>query len=78
MSVMDIIERVKADVATGPRGRITEIAEGSGVKVKTLRNLIYGETQDMKHANARKLMDYYAQNERRTTPDRRNCTTVPD
>jgi len=67
----DIIERVLADIRDGPRGRLGQIAAGSGVKEKTLRNLRYGKTTATNFANARKLMDYYAQQERRTGEDRR-------
>lgn len=69
----DVIDRVKADIRDGPRGRLRQIAEESGVNAKTLRNLIYGVTSDMRHANARKLMEFYAQNERRSGLDRRRA-----
>ena len=67
----DIIDRVKADIRNGPRGRLGQIAAGSGVKVKTLRNLVHGATKATNFANARKLMEYYAQFERRSGDDRR-------
>lgn len=73
LASMDVIARVLADIraARPMSGRINEIAEGAGLKPKTLRNLLYGVTADMRHANARKLMDYYAQFERRSGEDRR-------
>ena len=73
---MDVIERLKSDVASGPRGRIGEIAAGSGVSIKTLRNIWYGYTKDITYSNARKLAEYYLKHERRMNPDRRRETRL--
>jgi hypothetical protein len=67
----DVIDRVKADIKAGPRGRLGQIAAASGVKEKTLRNLVHGATRATNFANARKLMAYYATIERRSGEDRR-------
>lgn len=71
--MLDIIERVKADIREGKRGRMGEIAKGSGVKRKTLSNLYYGVTKATNLRNAQKLADYYAQFERRSGTDRRRA-----
>ena len=71
--MIDVIERVKADIRDGKRGRLQEIADGSGVKAKTLKNLVYGVTSATNLRNAQKLADYYAQHERRSGDDRRHA-----
>lgn len=61
----DLVEQLKADVSAGPRGRIQEIADGSGVALKVLRNVYYGYTHDMRHSNATKLVEFFARERRR-------------
>ena len=57
---MDSIDLLKQDVAVSPRGRIAQIAEESGVALKVLRNIVYGETENPRRDNVRKLNAYYA------------------
>ena len=57
---MDVISRFRTDVATGPRGLITAIASETGIALKTLRNLRYGETTAMRYDHMQRLERYYA------------------
>lgn len=62
---MNVIERFRSDVENGPRGLISEIATETGVALKTLRNLRYGETKEMRYHHMRLLEDYYAKKGKR-------------
>lgn len=55
----EIIARFREDVRTSPPGRIAEIAEATGIKLKTLRNLRYEATRSMQYEHMRKLAAYY-------------------
>ena len=58
MGGMDILETFKADVRS-KRGRLAEVAAGSGVKLKTLRNILYGETTNPRYDNVERLRAFY-------------------
>lgn len=60
----DPIARLREDVRNGPRGRVSEIAAGSGVNIKTLRNLIYGAIKTTGYENALALQAYYETEDR--------------
>jgi transcriptional regulator with XRE-family HTH domain len=55
---MDILETFKADVRA-KRGRLAEVAEGSGLKPKTLRNILYGESTNPRYNTVEKLRAFY-------------------
>lgn len=55
---MDILETFRSDVR-GKRGRLEEVAAGSGVKAKTLRNILYGSTKNPRYDNVEKLRAFY-------------------
>lgn len=56
---MDIITKFKNDVGKGERGRLGEIADKSGVSLRTLRNLYYGYTEVMSYQHMRLLEKFY-------------------
>ncbi len=55
----DVLEILRRDVHAAPRGRVMEIAASSGVALRTLRAVIYGETKGMSYQNVRKLAAFY-------------------
>jgi hypothetical protein len=61
----EILERFIADVR-GKRGRLMEVANGSGVHPKVLRNILYGETHDPRGSNVAALRKFYEQQERQS------------
>ncbi len=54
----DILDHFRAD-ARSKRGRLMEIATASGIKPKTLRNLIY-VTTNPRYQTVEKLRAYYS------------------
>jgi hypothetical protein len=58
----EILQRFIAD-ARSKRGRLMEVAEGSGVHPKVLRNILYGETRDPRSSNVAALRAYYERRE---------------
>ena len=55
---MDILDTFRTDVRS-KRGRLTEVADGSGVKLKTLRNILYRETENPRYDTVEKLRAFY-------------------
>lgn len=57
---MDTIQKFKTDVGKGQMGRIGEIADKTGINIKTLRNLYYGYTEIMSYRHMTALEKFYA------------------
>ena len=55
---MDILETFRADVRAR-RGRLAEVAAGSGLKPKTLRNILYRASQNPRYNTVEKLRAFY-------------------
>lgn len=55
---MDILETFREDVRS-KRRRLEEVAAGSGVKAKTLRNIYYGTTKNPRYDNVERLRAFY-------------------
>lgn len=71
--VNPLVERLREAVRSEPRGRMErmrQIAEGSGVTLKTVSNLYYGATSDMRHSNALKIERYLNEHFGRRESDR--------
>lgn len=55
---MDILETFKADVRA-KRGRLAEVAAGSGIRPKTLQKILYGESINPRYNTVEKLRAFY-------------------
>lgn len=55
---MDILELFRADVRS-KRGRLAEVAAGSGVRPKALQKILYGETKNPRYNTVEALRAFY-------------------
>lgn len=55
----EVVERFRTDINQSGRGRIIDVAEITGIPLKTLRNLYYGRVAALRYDAMKTLEDYY-------------------
>jgi hypothetical protein len=56
---MDVLERFRQDIKAGGGRRFEEIAQATGVRRGTLRNIYYGQVKNTGYRNVEALRAFY-------------------